>query len=222
MTSAPTALQIDLGLWRSITYGRAQLDKFFLGAELMPDREPTPDFFISRAGADMAIASAIGAILEKAGYRVVLQQWDFANRSFMERMHWALKSGARVIALLSNDYLTSDHCNAEWLNAIGHDPLNKNGHLILLRVAECTPSGLLTAIAYWDLTRVRADQHLLRDIVLTAVKPGRHEEDDALAGYWRPPRRCFIGQSGQPAISRVAATPWTPSNEASQHRAKPW
>ena len=59
----------------------------------------------------------------------------------MERMHAALESGARVIALLSNDYLASDHCAAEWLNAIARDPLNKQGRLIVLRVAECTPTG---------------------------------------------------------------------------------
>jgi hypothetical protein len=83
------------------------------------------DFFISPAGADAPFADRIGRILEDAGHSVVLQQWDFANRSFMERMHAALESGARVIALLSNDYLASDHCTAEWQNAIAHDPLNK-------------------------------------------------------------------------------------------------
>ena len=61
------------------------------------------DVFISRAGVDAPIAAEIGAILESAGYSVVLQQWDFANRNFMERMQAALESGARVIALLSPD-----------------------------------------------------------------------------------------------------------------------
>jgi hypothetical protein len=83
------------------------------------------DCFISRAGVDAPFADRIGRILEDAGHSVVLQQWDFANRNFMERMHAALESGARVIALLSNDYLASDHCTAEWQNAIAHDPLNK-------------------------------------------------------------------------------------------------
>ena len=96
-----------------------------------------PDFFISRAGADAPFAAEIGRILEDAGHTVVLQQWDFANRNFMERMHAALESGARVIALLSNEYLASDHCAAEWQNAIAHDPLNKQGRLIVVRVAEC-------------------------------------------------------------------------------------
>lgn len=154
----------------------------------MIDRKERPDFFISRAGADTMIASAVGAILEEAGYRVVLQQRDFANHNFMERMHRALESGARVLALLSDDYLASDHCSAEWLNAIAQDPLNRNGRLIVLRVAECTPTGLLTTIAYWDLNAVRGDQNLFHNLVLAAVKPGCHKGDDALASYWRPPR----------------------------------
>lgn len=37
-------------------------------------------FFISRAGTDAHFAAAIGGILEDAGHRVILQQWDFANR----------------------------------------------------------------------------------------------------------------------------------------------
>ena len=59
--------------------------------------EPPVDFFISRAGADAAFAGEIGRILEDGGKSVVLQQWDFANHNFMERMHAALGSGARVI-----------------------------------------------------------------------------------------------------------------------------
>lgn len=115
------------------------------------------DFFISRAGADAALAAEIGRILEDDGKRVILQQWDFANRNFMERMQASLESGARVIALLSNEYLASDHCAAEWLNVIAHDPLNKQARLIVIRVNECTPKGLLTALAYWDLVPIRTD-----------------------------------------------------------------
>ncbi len=148
-----------------------------------------PDFFISRAGADAPLAAEIGRILEAEGHSVVLQQWDLANQNFMERMHAALESGARVIALLSDPYLASDHCAAEWQNAIAHDPLNKRGRLIVLRVAEATPTGLLTAIAYWDLVPVRGNPTLLRDIVLHAVQPPDRTADPvALRQYWQPPR----------------------------------
>jgi hypothetical protein len=152
------------------------------------DLERPADFFISRAGADAPFADQIGRTLEYAGHSVVLQQWDFANRNFMERMHSALESGARVIALLSNDYLASDHCAAEWIYPLMGDPLNKQGRLIVLRVAESTPSGLLVALAYWDLVPVRGDGALLRDVVLAAVKPGRHQEPTPAAQYWRAPR----------------------------------
>ena len=126
-------------------------------------------FFISRAGADAHFAAVIGSILEGAGNRVTLQDWDFANRNFMERMQAALDSGARVIALLSPAYFKSDHCMAEAFSTIGHDPLNKSGRLIVMRIAECVPSGLFTALAYWDLVPLRDHASRLREIVLQAV-----------------------------------------------------
>ena len=121
----------------------------------MAGKAAEADFFISRAGADADFAATVGGILENAGYRVYLQQWDFANRNFMEGMQAALESGARVIALLSPAYFKSDHCMAEALNTIGHDPLNKKRRLIVMRIAECAPGGLFTALAYWDLVPVR-------------------------------------------------------------------
>jgi hypothetical protein len=86
---------------------------------------PLPDFFVSRAGAhsaDVAVASKVGQIIEAEGHRVVLQQWDFANRNFMERMDAALASGARVVAILTPQYLASDYCAAEWRHALEGDP----------------------------------------------------------------------------------------------------
>jgi hypothetical protein len=43
---------------------------------------------------------AYRAILENAGKRVIIQNWDFKNRSFMERMQATHTSGGRVVALL--------------------------------------------------------------------------------------------------------------------------
>ena len=138
-----------------------------------------PEFFVSRAGPDAAIATAIAHILEAAGRRVIIQDWDFKNRAFMERMHTALSSGARAIALLSPDYLTRDHCTAEWQNTIADDPLNKKGRLIVLRIKPCVPLGLLKSLTNWDLVPVLAGlpatEGTLRDVVLAAVQPGRQK-----------------------------------------------
>jgi tetratricopeptide (TPR) repeat protein len=153
--------------------------------------------FISRAGADADFAAVIGKTLEDAGYTVILQQWDFANRNFMERMHAALADDARVIALLSPEYLRSDHCQAEWQNAIADDPLNTKSRLILLRVGECEPVGLLSGLAYWDLVPVQDNRALLQDIVLDAVREGRRE--GAPSGpYWRPARSILDAEAIRP------------------------
>jgi hypothetical protein len=125
-----------------------------------------PEFFISRAGAhpaDVAMAAKVGQIIEAEGHPVVLQQWDFANRNFMERMDAALASGARVVAILTPQYLATDYCAAEWVHALDSDPLNRKGRLIVLRAAECEPKGLLRTIAYWDLTPVRDRDDLLTE-----------------------------------------------------------
>jgi len=150
--------------------------------------------FISRAGADADFAAVIGEILQGAGYAVVLQQWDFSNHNFMERMHAALVSGARVVALLSPEYLRGDHCQAEWQNAIAGDPLNTKSRLILLRVAECEPGGLLSGLAYWDLVPVRDNRALLHDIVLDAVREDRRNAAPS-GRYWRAPRTIVDAES---------------------------
>jgi hypothetical protein len=114
------------------------------------------------------------------GRPVIIQDWDFKNRAFMERMHVALCSGARTIALLSPDYLARDHCAAEWQHTIADDPLNRASRLIVLRIRPCIPVGLLKSLAYWDLVPVLAtlpeSGGMLRDVVLAAVRLGRQKD----------------------------------------------
>jgi predicted ATPase len=124
--------------------------------------------FVSRAGADADISERVAAVLERAGFNVILQQRSFANKSFIASMQSALESGARVVALLSPSYLASDYCAAEWQSVLADDPLNKQSRLIVLRVAECAPTGLLKALAYWDL--VARDPGLFENMVLEAVR----------------------------------------------------
>ncbi len=138
-----------------------------------------PEFFISRAGPDAEIAQRIAHILEGAGRPVILQDWDFKNRNFMERMHAALTSGARTIALLSPDYLIRDHCAAEWQNTIADDPLNRHSKLIVLRIRPCDPVGLLKSLAFWNLVPLLSapeQDSLLHDVVLASVRAGRQKD----------------------------------------------
>ncbi|HVR46140.1 MAG TPA: FxSxx-COOH system tetratricopeptide repeat protein [Candidatus Binatia bacterium] len=145
--------------------------------------------FLSRTGADADVAAVVGEILGEAGYAVLVTD-----------VHSALAEGARVVALLSPDYLRSDRCQAEWQNAIARDPLNIKSRLILLRVAECEPPGLLSGLAYWDIVPVRDNRPLLRDIVLDSVREERRESAPA-GPYWRAPRTIVDGEAIRPVSS---------------------
>ncbi|WP_163553621.1 toll/interleukin-1 receptor domain-containing protein [Candidatus Frankia alpina] len=110
------------------------------------------DFFISYTDSDRAWAEWVAWQLEDAGYRVLVQAWDFIVGS-----HWpaGMQRGVavarRTIALLSPAYLRSVYGQVEWLAAQAADPLGFAGKLIPIRVAECPREGLLGQIVSFDL-----------------------------------------------------------------------
>jgi tetratricopeptide (TPR) repeat protein len=143
------------------------------------DAGPEKAIFISRAGADQVTAAVIGRILKSAGYVVTLQQWDFARANFMKKIHDALTAGGRVVAILSPEYLASPYCEAEWMNTLAEDPLNEKRRLVVLRIADCKPQGLLAGIDYADLVPVLNDRARLRQAVYDAVLTDHRSESDA-------------------------------------------
>ncbi|MEJ2229312.1 MAG: tetratricopeptide repeat protein [Alphaproteobacteria bacterium] len=150
------------------------------------------DFFVSRADADKRLAADIAALLEGAGHSVILQDWDFANRNFIERMNDALLRSARVVLLLSPEYLASDYCTAEWINAMAGDPLNRDGRLIIFRVASCAPRGMLRALAYWNLMPLLSSPETLRDVVLAAIQPGCQKQATTDVAPYRQPGEAVL------------------------------
>ncbi len=129
------------------------------------------DFFISRAGPDAGWAKRIAQILIDAGHKVVIQDKDIVNTSFMAAMQDALTSGARTIALLSREYLQRDHCSAEWQATLAQDPLNRQRRLIVLRIEDIVPPGMLGYLAYCDLVPLAGNDSLLEKVVLSATRP---------------------------------------------------
>src|SRR5947209_4880230 len=110
------------------------------------------DFFISYTGKDQRWAEWIAWQLEAAGYTAVIQAWDFKSGGvFPADMHHALEQCARVIAVVSPDYMKSDFCKAEWLAAFKDDPTGATQRLVLVRIADCKPTGLLAGRTYIDL-----------------------------------------------------------------------
>ncbi len=130
------------------------------------------NFFVSRNKADKAWAEWIAWQLEAAGYRTVVQDWDFgAGNNFVLEMQNGATEAERTIAVLSPDFLKSEYTAPEWAAAFAQDPTGAKRRLIPVRVRECKPTGLLAPIAYIDL--VGLDEPAAKAELLAGVKSGR-------------------------------------------------
>jgi hypothetical protein len=120
------------------------------GAREEKTMDPGKAIFVSYTQADKAWAEWVAWTLEEAGHPVIIQAWDFRPGSnFVVKMQEAL--ARRTVAILSEDYLKSAFATAEWAAAFATDPLGKERKLIPIRVAPCSPTGLLKASVYVDL-----------------------------------------------------------------------
>jgi hypothetical protein len=143
----------------------------------MAGKAAEADFFISRAGADKAFAIWLAHLIRAQGKTTLLQDEDFGHESFMAQMHDGLKGGARVLAVLTPNYLASDYCIKEANGALAGDPNNPLRRLAPFRLRPCAPSGILGDIPYCDLlselptrdTNALADK-ILGDLGITTRK----------------------------------------------------
>lgn len=130
------------------------------------------DFFISYNRADKAWAEWIAWQLEEAGYTTFLQEWDFRPGSdFVLEMNKAVVTCARILAVLSPDYLKAEFTAPEWAAAFARDPQGEHGSLLPVRVRDCDISGLLSQIICIDL--VGLDEEAAKSTLLGGVNRGR-------------------------------------------------
>ncbi|MFF3335211.1 TIR domain-containing protein [Streptomyces sp. NPDC002888] len=162
------------------------------------------DFFVSYSPADERWASWIAWTLEEAGYRTVLQAWDFvAGTNFVDFMDRGVSESAAVIAVLSRNYERSRYGRMEWQAALRADPDAPERRLLTVRVEDIPVEGLLATITYVDLVPV-TDPSTARDLLLTRVR-------QALDGRARPSLRPgYPGDNGHPAPPPAPAVPVAP------------
>jgi hypothetical protein len=131
---------------------------------------PHRDYFISRSSVDAAFASWIGKLIAAQGKAYIDQSEHFGHEDFMNAMHRAFLSGARVVALYSQSYLDSKYCVREATEALKGDPANEQQRLIPLRIEPCAPAGMLN-ITYTDLLaeRRQADASALATRICRAL-----------------------------------------------------
>ncbi|MGW1803488.1 WD40 domain-containing protein [Streptomyces sp. NPDC002078] len=164
------------------------------------------DFFISYSPADERWASWIAWMLEEAGYRTVLQAWDFVpGTNFVDFMDRGVSESAAVIAVLSRNYERSRYGRMEWQAALRADPDAPERRLITVRVEDIPVEGLLATITYVDLVPV-TDPAAARELLLARVR-------QALDGRARPSLAPGYpgGANGRPvAVAPAAPSPGRP------------
>lgn len=157
------------------------------------------DFFISYTGNDRTWAEWIAWILEEAGYSVVIQAWDFrVGGNFVLDMQKATEAN-QTIAVLSSIYLQKPFPQSEWATAFAQDPTSANRKLIPVRIEDCNPSGLLSAIVHVDV--FNCDEVEAQERLLAAVKDGRMKPDQ---------RPSFPGQTPLRQVPEQVPFPGTP------------
>ncbi len=129
-----------------------------------PSEDRRCDFFVSYTKTDEVWAVWIAWIVEELGFQTMVQAWDFPpGTNWVQKMNAGLQSCARLIAVLSPDYLNSVYGAAEWQAAWKQDAQGTNRKLLPVRVRDFNPSGLLATVVYTDL--VGADEATARSLL---------------------------------------------------------
>ncbi len=133
------------------------------------------DFFISYTGKDKDWAVWIAWQLEAQGYSTIIQAWDFRpGGNFVFEMQKALQQAERTISVFSETYLQSVYATPEWSAVFAQDPLGVANRLIPVKIGECQPEGLLTALIWIDLiglSEIDARSELLSGVQRERAKP---------------------------------------------------
>jgi hypothetical protein len=128
------------------------------------------DFFISHSGKDRGWAEWIAWQLDQAGYKVVLDAWDWRpGQNFVEGMKKGVSDSERTLAVLSTNYFSSTFTTPEWQSIFAEDPTGEQGKLIPVRVDRCKIETLLKPLIYIDL--VGKDERSAQRALLEGVKP---------------------------------------------------
>ena len=155
--------------------------------------------FVSYSSADERWATWVAWELETAGYRAMLQAWDFVpGTNFIEFMDRGVSRSAAVVAVLSQRYVDSPYGRLEWQAALQADKGNPTGRLVTVRVEDCQVDGLLGITTYIDLVGV-TDQRQARALLLDRI---RH----ALAGRAERQEVAYP-LTGQPGTGHTATGP---------------
>jgi len=163
----------------------------------MQERDPAGvDFFVSYAGRDQPWAEWVAWHLVEAGYTVELNCWDWAvGENFVTRMHRAVNTANRVIALFSPSYFEEiRYTTHEWTSTLVN---NGEGEyrLVPVQVEPCVVPRLLQPLIRVELFDVDEDE-AARRLVAAARGPARPDGKPMFPGRGRVGLLSGQGQAG--------------------------
>lgn len=110
------------------------------------------DFFVSYTGTDINFATWVAEVLESENYSVIIQAWDFRpGDNFVTKINESLKECKKLIVILSDSYLKSKWCEAEWTVKLAEQIRLNERRIIPIRIAPVNLEGLLSPIVYIDI-----------------------------------------------------------------------
>jgi hypothetical protein len=161
------------------------------------------DFLVSYVPSDRGWAKWIGWVLEDAGFRIVLQAWDFVPGSnWVSQLHGGVSRARRTVAVLSGEYAESEYWQAVWQAAWQQDPSGEDRKLLVVRVEDCPQPGLLKQIR----APLRGARHSAAHAAHGQDPTGRHSTGPRLASLVTAGR---VGSATSPRASErrpVAST----------------
>lgn len=141
------------------------------------------DFFVSYTGADLNYATWVAEVLESNNYTVTIQAWDFKpGDNFVSKINEALSECQKLIVILSENYLKSKWCEAEWTSKLTEQIALKERRIIPIRIEPVDLKGLLSPIVYIDI--VDKSENETKDEILKGIKNDNVRKSDGFSSYF--------------------------------------
>lgn len=141
------------------------------------------DFFVSYTGTDATFATWVAELLEDNKYSVTIQAWDFKpGDNFVSKINEALLECEKLIVILSEGYLKSEWCEAEWTSKLAEQIKLKERRIIPIRIEPVDLKGLLSPIVYIDIVDKSEDEAKQR--ILTGIRSNDIRKSDGYPSYY--------------------------------------
>jgi hypothetical protein len=141
------------------------------------------DFFVSYTGTDLNFATWVAELLESNNFSITIQAWDFRpGDNFVSKINEALVECKKLIVILSNSYLKSKWCEAEWTAKLTEQIRLQERRIIPIRIEPIDLDGLLSPIVYIDI--VNTSEEEAKYEILNGIEDSKPRKSKGYPSYY--------------------------------------